>query len=166
MGHLLPTITVWIPITSRPQWVCKRLIISQVGRIRICIITVISNCSAIHIPWIAVIICKVIPIVIAIYIQAVILVAAAIGSNIIIILVAAVIVITIILVDIIAIVITIIIVTAIIVIILAAVIVVVIVVGVQVDIIVDNLFVFGFVIAFYLFDAAWLQVNNLAIVIF
>lgn len=133
MGHLLPTITVWIPITSRPQWVCKRLIITQVGRIRICIITVISNCSTIHIPWIAVIICKVIPIVIAIYIQAIILAAAiVIGSNIIILVVA---------------VIAIILVTAII-IILAAVIVVVIVVGVQVDMIVDNLFVFGFVIAF------------------
>ena len=141
MGHLLPTITVWIPITSRPQWVCKRLIISQVGRIRICIITVISNCSAIHIPWIAVIICKVIPIVIAIYIQAVILVAAiVIGSNIIILVVD---VIVIILVDIIVVVITIILVTAIIIILAAVIVIVIVIVG-----IVNNLFVFGFAIAF------------------
>lgn len=141
MGHLLPAITVWIPITSRPQWVCKRLIISQVGRIRICIITVISNCSAIHIPWIAVIICKVIPIVIAIYIQAVILVAAiVIGSNIIILVVD---VIVIILVDIIVVVITIILVTAIIIILAAVIVIVIVIVG-----IVNNLFVFGFAIAF------------------
>lgn len=139
MGHLLPAITVWIPITSRPQWVCKRLIISQVGRIRICIITVISNCSAIHIPWIAVIICKVIPIVIAIYIQAVIL-AAAICSNIIILVVD---VIVIILVDIIVVVITIILVTAIIIILAAVIVIVIVIVG-----IVNNLFVFGFAIAF------------------